>query len=121
MTNFTKGFFKQFSKKPEVVPSRKYYDSPVPLSFAQQRLWFLEQLLPNQPFYNAPLAFEVQGHLRVDVLTHSLTEICRRHEVLRTTFAPIEGRPLQVIHPPSRFCLLCIDMSQLTDTMPCFV
>ncbi|HEU5227452.1 MAG TPA: amino acid adenylation domain-containing protein, partial [Ktedonobacteraceae bacterium] len=115
MTNFTKGFFKQFSKKSEVVPSRKHYDSPVPLSFAQQRLWFLDQLLPNQPFYNAPLAFEVQGHLRVDVLIHSLTEICRRHEVLRTTFAPIEGRPLQVIHPPSRFCLLCIDMSQLTS------
>ncbi|HEU5227046.1 MAG TPA: condensation domain-containing protein, partial [Ktedonobacteraceae bacterium] len=82
---------------------------------AQQRLWFLDQLLPNQPFYNAPLAFEVRGPLQVAALTHSLTEILRRHEVLRTTFAISEGRPLQVIHPPSRFCLVCIDMRQLTE------
>src|SRR5689334_9395003 len=57
-----------------------------PLSFAQERLWFLYQLAPDSPFYNIPTAFSLEGMIDPAVLERSLDEIVRRHEVLRTTF-----------------------------------
>ena len=71
----------------------------LPLSFAQQRLWFLHQLEPDSPAYNSARAYRVTGPLNVAALAQSLDEIVRRHEILRTTFATIEGRPVQVIAP----------------------
>src|SRR6266542_2212419 len=57
-----------------------------PLSFAQQRLWFLDQLAPGNPFYNMPRAYRIRGALRPDILRRALSAIVSRHEALRTTF-----------------------------------
>jgi len=68
-----------------------------PLSFAQQRLWFLNQLEPDISFYNIPAAVRMRGSLNVEALKHALNEIVQRHEALRTTFLSIDGRPVQAI------------------------
>jgi len=68
-----------------------------PLSFAQQRLWFLDQLVPNSPFYNLPGAVRLDGRLDLDVLESVINEIVKRHETLRTRFEVEEGEPVQVI------------------------
>ena len=72
----------------------------LPLSFAQQRLWFLDQLVPANPFYNIPTAYRLGGPLEVGALERALGEIVARHESLRTTFVSREGCPVQVIAPP---------------------
>jgi amino acid adenylation domain-containing protein len=74
-------------------------DGDLQLSFSQQRLWFLDQLEPGSAAYNNPAAMRVRGRLEVDVLQRSLSEIIRRHEVLRTRFAIAGGHPVQVIAP----------------------
>jgi amino acid adenylation domain-containing protein/non-ribosomal peptide synthase protein (TIGR01720 family) len=74
-------------------------DGELPLSFGQQRLWFLDQLEPGSPLYNIPDAVRLTGPLNVDALRRGLHEIVRRHEVLRTTFVTVDGRPRQVIAP----------------------
>ncbi|MBC1194395.1 non-ribosomal peptide synthase/polyketide synthase [Microcystis aeruginosa BLCCF158] len=81
----------------------------LPLSYAQQRLWFLDQLEPNSPFYNISLALHLAGNLRVDVLEKSLQEIIQRHESLRTNFATIEGNPVQIIKPESNWQLTLVN------------
>src|SRR5205085_10294029 len=84
---------------------------PLPLSFAQQRLWFLDQLEPNSPFYNIPLAMRLTGRLDVEALEWTLNEIARRHEVLRTTFSMVNGNPVQVILPEVTFSLPVVDIT----------
>src|SRR5215217_1667476 len=69
---------------------------PPPLSFAQQRLWFLNQLRPNDPSYNIVFCRRLKGKLDVEALERSLNEIVRRHESLRTFFLLIDGHPAQV-------------------------
>src|SRR5687767_2524095 len=69
--------------------------SPVPLSFAHQRLWFLDQLQPGNPAYNFPVAVRLQGPLQPTALEQSLGEIVRRHEALRTTFSTVDEQPVQ--------------------------
>ena len=81
------------------VISRSGREGHVPVSFAQQRLWFLEQLQPGNPFYVSSVAVEIKGRLNIPTLEQSLNEIIRRHESLRTTFAMVEGVPVQVIAP----------------------
>ncbi|GER91675.1 hypothetical protein KDW_58370 [Dictyobacter vulcani] len=73
-------------------------DQVLPLSFAQQRLWFLEQLNPGTIAYNKHIALRLTGSLHVPALEFSLNEIIRRHESLRTTFATLNGQTTQVIH-----------------------
>ena len=68
-----------------------------PTSFAQQRLWFLEQLAPANPFYNVFQAVRFRQAVDLGVLERSLNEIVRRHEALRTRFVAVEGQPMQVI------------------------
>jgi hypothetical protein len=89
-------------------------DAELPLSFAQQRLWFLDQLEPDSPFYNTPIAVRLTGVLDVTALHQSLDEIIRRHEVLRTTFAAVNGRPVQVISPKQEMSLPLIDLTEGT-------
>jgi len=69
-----------------------------PLSFAQQRLWFLDQYEPENILYNIPAAIRLKGALNTTALERSLNEILRRHEALRTTFAVVDDRPIQVIN-----------------------
>ncbi|HEY6804760.1 MAG TPA: amino acid adenylation domain-containing protein [Pyrinomonadaceae bacterium] len=86
-----------------------------PLSFAQQRLWFLDQLEPNSAFYNSSMAVRLSGKLNKDALAQTLTEIVRRHEVLRTSFQTIDGEPRQVVNELSPLPLQETDLSLLAD------
>ncbi|MCA1636706.1 MAG: condensation domain-containing protein, partial [Acidobacteria bacterium] len=88
---------------------------PMPLSFAQQRLWFLDQLEPGSPLYNIPLALRLKGRLHVSALGRSVNEIVRRHEVLRTVFAETDGQPAQVILTAARVPLPVIDLGGLCE------
>jgi acyl carrier protein len=90
-------------------------DEKLPLSFAQQRLWFLDQLEPGSAFDNLPSAIKLTGVLDVDALERSLNEIVRRHEVLRTTISQLDGEPQQIIRPAEPFHLPLIDLSELPD------
>ncbi|MFN6461422.1 MAG: amino acid adenylation domain-containing protein [Nostoc sp. DedVER02] len=85
----------------------------LPLSFAQQRLWFIDQLQPNSNFYNLPAALHIKGSLNIAVLENTLNEIVRRHEVLRTTFISQQGQPIQVIHPSLTLSLPIINLQEL--------
>jgi amino acid adenylation domain-containing protein len=85
----------------------------LPLSFAQRRLWFIDQLEPGSALYNLAGALRLEGHLDVAALERSLQEIVRRHEALRTTFASPAGEPLQVISADWRIALPVIDLSAL--------
>jgi hypothetical protein len=85
---------------------------PLPLSFAQQRLWFLDQLEPGSAFYNVPTAVRLQGQLNIEALDRTLIEIVRRHEVLRTTFKSINGQPVQVIAQAQRLAIPLIELSE---------
>ncbi|HVR98030.1 MAG TPA: AMP-binding protein, partial [Thermoanaerobaculia bacterium] len=96
---------------PPIVPLPRYGD--LPLSFSQQRLWFLDQLEPGSPAYNVPLAVRLDGELRVDLLERAFAAVVGRHEALRTTFAAPAGRPVQVVHPEPRLELPVIDLSGL--------
>ncbi len=79
------------------IPKLPRESETYPLSFAQQRLWFLNQFEPESPEYNIPQAFRIEGDLDREVMQHALREVVRRHETLRTTFRSIEGEPAQVI------------------------
>jgi amino acid adenylation domain-containing protein len=89
----------------------------LPLSFAQQRLWFLDKFEQGSSFYNLPAMVRISGAtLDVSALEKSLREVTRRHEVLRTTFTIVAGQPVQVISPESNFTLPLIDLSRLPST-----
>jgi amino acid adenylation domain-containing protein len=85
----------------------------LPLSFAQQRLWFLSHLEPDSPFYNIPAAVRLEGQLNLAALEQSFNEIFRRHEVLRTNFRTVEGQAIAVISPTTPQLLSVIDLSKL--------
>ena len=84
-----------------------------PLSFAQQRLWFLHQMEPASAAYNMPLAFRLSGPLEVDLLQWSFDEIVRRHEILRTTFDMLDQEPVQLIAATGELKLTVTDFSSL--------
>lgn len=85
-----------------------------PVSFAQQRLWFLEQLVPDNPFYNAPTALRLTGSLNVAALSTTFNEIVYRHEALRTTFRIVAGQLVQVIAPSLSVPLPVVDIQSLS-------
>ncbi|WP_445243564.1 MULTISPECIES: amino acid adenylation domain-containing protein [unclassified Microcoleus] len=87
-----------------------------PTSFAQQRLWFIDQLEPGNPFYNLPAAVLLKGRLNVVVLERSFKEIVRRHEALRTTFTTVDGQPVQVVGQQFNFGLQVLDLQKLAKT-----
>lgn len=85
-------------------------DEELPLSFSQERLWFLDQLEPNSPAYNIPTAVRVKGNLDLTILENCFSQIVRRHESLRTTFGSKDGIPYQIIGPPWPFLFEKVDL-----------
>ncbi|HYG63509.1 MAG TPA: condensation domain-containing protein, partial [Thermoanaerobaculia bacterium] len=96
---------------PPLVPVPR--KGALPLSFAQQRLWFLDQLEPDSPLYNVPVALRVEGYLGIVLLAKSLAALAQRHEALRTVFPAVEGSPMQVIRDTPDVQLPLIDLSGL--------
>ncbi len=94
---------------------RRAHDADVPLSFAQERLWFLDQLEPHSAVYNVCQAVRLQGTLDLMALEKALNEIVRRHEVLRTNFVAVDGKPVQVIASPRPLPLTVVDLSTWRD------
>ncbi|MCP4659138.1 MAG: amino acid adenylation domain-containing protein, partial [bacterium] len=93
----------QTAKVPPLVARERQAASEgagLPLSFAQQRLWFLNRMQPQSTAYNMPLALRLRGELEVDALRRVFEEVVRRHAVLRTIFVTREGEPRQIILPP---------------------
>ena len=97
---------------PPILPVAR--DGDLPLSFAQQRLWFIDQLAPGKSAYNIPAAIRLKGPLNVVALERSLNEIVKRHEALRTTFAMVDGGPVQVIAPTLTMALPVVDLRELS-------
>jgi amino acid adenylation domain-containing protein len=86
-----------------------------PVSFAQQRLWILNQLLPDSPVYNVSTAVLLSGPLDIGALERTFTEIIRRHQSLRTTFTTVDADPAQIVHPAQPVTLSVQDLSDLPD------
>ena len=89
--------------------------SPCRLSFAQERLWFIDQLEPGTPAYNIPQVFRLTGELNAGVLERSINELIRRHESLRTTFELKDGQPLQIIAPELKLVVSVTDLSAVAE------
>ncbi|HEX2077170.1 MAG TPA: amino acid adenylation domain-containing protein, partial [Longimicrobium sp.] len=98
---------------PPVVPTER--TGPLPLSFAQERLWFIDRLEPGSAVYNIPMAWRLGGALDQAALERALGEIVRRHEALRTVFREADGSPVQVIAPFGGFALPVEDLSGLGE------
>ncbi|HEX6042686.1 non-ribosomal peptide synthetase [Longimicrobium sp.] len=96
---------------PPVVPVPR--EGPLPLSFAQQRLWFIDRLEPGSAAYNLPFALRLRGGLDVSALERTLAEVVRRHETLRTRFPSVDGEPAQVIDPNGTAALTRVDLSHV--------
>jgi amino acid adenylation domain-containing protein len=93
--------------------SRRSTEGPIPLSYAQSRLWFMHHLEPGNSSYNIPITMRLIGPLDVNALTQTLNEIVRRHEVLRTTFVMTDKEPLQVVASARTIQLPVLDLSPL--------
>jgi hypothetical protein len=96
-------------------PAPRAEDDRLPLSFAQQRLWFLDQLDPGTALYNVPVAVRLLGPLNRDALELSFAEMIRRHESLRTTFVAHDEQPLQVISRPGPADIEFTDLSHVDE------
>ncbi|HZF11989.1 MAG TPA: amino acid adenylation domain-containing protein, partial [Thermoanaerobaculia bacterium] len=98
---------------PPLVPVVR--EGRLPLSFAQQRLWFLDRLAPGGATYNVPVAYALRGPLAPVALAASLTEVVRRHEALRTRFVEVDGAPWQEIEAPQPVPLALVDLGRLSS------
>ncbi|MCP4663860.1 MAG: amino acid adenylation domain-containing protein, partial [bacterium] len=96
---------------PPLVPVAR--DQELPPSFAQQRLWFLDQFEPGSPVYNIPTGVRMRGAVTAAQLEWILNQVVRRHEALRTTFTTVAGRPLQVITRRLHLSLPVVDLSRM--------
>ncbi|MDJ0732575.1 MAG: amino acid adenylation domain-containing protein [Nostocaceae cyanobacterium] len=90
-------------------------DKNLPLSFAQQRLWFFDQFEPGSPSYNLPRAVRLRGKININALANSLKEIIRRHEIFRTSFGTYNGQPIQIISDYIDFKLPVIDLQNFAQ------
>ena len=100
----------------DLILPRVRNSNHAPLSFAQQRLWLVLQLDPDNTAYNVPEVLRLTGKTNVAALVQSFSEIVRRHEVLRTTFQIIDGEPRQVIGPPRPVAIDVIDLRHLPES-----
>ncbi|MEG4345119.1 amino acid adenylation domain-containing protein [Microcoleus sp. A003_D6] len=97
-----------------IAPIPRTENNTFPLSFAQQRLWFLNQLQPKSAFYNIPFGLHFSGQLNIAALESSLQLSIDRHEILRTNFITVDGKPAQVINPTRDFSLPVVDLRSLS-------
>ena len=93
------------------IPRRGHDQQDIPLSFAQQRIWFVHRLQPTSTLYNSVGTAHLRGQLDVEVLRQSVAETVRRHEILRTTYRLVNGRPVQHIGPSSAVTLTLTDLT----------
>ncbi|MCF2149900.1 amino acid adenylation domain-containing protein [Desmonostoc muscorum LEGE 12446] len=98
----------------DTIPKRQI-SNKIPLSFSQQRLWFIDQLYRGSSFYNIPIAFHIKGKLNITALQQSLNEILKRHEIWRTTFRLANGEPVQEITHDLTWDLPIINLEHLSD------
>ena len=98
------------------IPQNRRSDKPLPLSWAQERLWFINQLEGKSATYNIPGAFRISGNLDINALQQALVEIVQRHESLRTAFQNENSTPIQVIYPESDIKINLVDLQQLEVT-----
>jgi amino acid adenylation domain-containing protein len=98
---------------PAILPVPR--DRPIPLSFSQRRLWFLEKLDPGLPGYNMPATFEIKGVLDIPVLERALNEIINRHECLRTRIFEVNGHPFQEVVTALNFALPVVELTHLSQ------
>ena len=85
------------------------------MSYAQQRLWFLDQVEPNNPLYNIPRAIRLIGGFSVAAMESALNAIVKRHEILRTTYQAERGEPFQVIAEEGTLSLPVVDLTELPE------
>ncbi|PSF28879.1 non-ribosomal peptide synthetase, partial [Aphanothece hegewaldii CCALA 016] len=104
----------QQSEQLPPIKARERNTTNLPLSFAQARLWFLDQLEEHSSTYNMPIVLQITGQLNTEALQKSWTEIVTRHEVLRTNFVTHDGIPVQIIHPEVDTEINYIDFSKNT-------
>ncbi len=100
-------------RDPEEIRRRSPGAPPPPLSFAQQRLWFVDRLAPGTATYNVPFPLRLRGPLQAGALRRALSEVVRRHEALRTVFAAEGGEPVQVVLPPAPVRFPVVELSGL--------
>ncbi|MEH2238171.1 amino acid adenylation domain-containing protein, partial [Nostoc sp.] len=100
---------------PSIKPIAKEIEV-LPLSFAQERLWFLDQLEGGSAIYNIPAAIRLTGNLELNALQQALKEIVRRHEVLKTSFPTVNGKPRQIINPEITLNIKVRDLQHLETT-----
>jgi len=100
---------------PPLLPVDRTRIRLFPLSFAQQRLWFLDQLEPGSAYYTIPGAYSIRGPLNVAALEQSLDALVQRHEALRTTFALAAEEPVQIIAPVLHVALPLVQLSAIVD------
>jgi len=86
-----------------------------PLSFAQQRLWFIDKLQPGTALYNIPTVLRLAGKVDFEALRKGLEAVVARHEALRTTFVSREDTPFQKINPPAPVEFHFIDLQQMDE------
>ena len=101
--------------EPKQLISRRPGDAPVPLSYYQQGLWVLSQLMPNTSLYHVPKAMRLTGNLDIPALKRTLDYIVARHEALRTSFASTDGIPMQVISERLTLDMPLLDLSHLSE------
>ena len=89
-----------------------------PLSFSQERLWFLDQLEPGNTVYNICRAQRLAGQLNLSALTQSLNEVVRRHEILRTTFPVVNDHPVQLVTPTLTLTIPVLDLKKSSQLQP---
>jgi aspartate racemase len=99
-----------------LIDDEKESAETFPVSFAQQRLWFLSQLEPDNPSYNVPQILRLKGELNVDALEQSINSIIARHESLRTTFKEVDGEPVQIVSAVHQIKLGFTDLKRLPES-----
>lgn len=115
LARYLRGEMPLQAKPVEMAIPKRTAGTPLPLSFGQQQLWLLSQLIADTPVYNECAAIYLPGTLTIAALERSLNEIIRRHEAWRTTFPLLNGQPVQQIHPYRPITLPLVDLSQMPE------